>query len=187
MLPICLTSVVESRNGCSGQLELWIGKFAAGADSHALADLYHCTSAAVYAFALSIVKNTYDAEDVLHDCYVKVFSAAQTYRPCGKPMAWIMAIARNLCLHKLREHQRTADFPAENWEEALEAQETISHEDRIIIRECMNRLSEEERQIVVLHAASGFKHREIAQVLELPLPTVLSKYHRAIKKIQKYL
>jgi len=44
-------------------------------------------------------------------------------------------------------------------------------------------LTEEERTIVLLHAVSGFKHREIAQFLSKPLATVLSKYRRAIKKI----
>ena len=48
-------------------------------------------------------------------------------------------------------------------------------------------LSDTERQIVVLHAVSGFKHREIAAMLNLPLPTVLSKYNRAIKKLRSQL
>ena len=51
----------------------------------------------------------------------------------------------------------------------------------------MTRLSDEERQIVVLHAVAGFKHREIADIVELPLPTVLSKYHRALKKLRAFL
>jgi RNA polymerase sigma-70 factor (ECF subfamily) len=51
----------------------------------------------------------------------------------------------------------------------------------------MERLSDEERQIIVLHAVAGFKHREIGEMLDLALPTVLSKYHRAIKKLRAYL
>ena len=50
-----------------------------------------------------------------------------------------------------------------------------------------DRLSDEERQIVVLHAAAGFRHREIADMLGLPLPTVLSKYHRTLKKLRTFL
>ena len=45
-------------------------------------------------------------------------------------------------------------------------------------------LGAEERQIVLLHAVAGLKHREIAQLLELPLSTVLSKYHRGLKKLR---
>ena len=48
-------------------------------------------------------------------------------------------------------------------------------------------LGEEERQIVLLHAVTGLKHREIAALLELPLSTVLSKYHRALKKLREQL
>ena len=61
----------------------------------------------------------------------------------------------------------------------------VSQEDRLMLRMVLQVLSEEELQIVMLHAVAGCKHREIAQLLELPLPTVLSKYHRALKKLRK--
>lgn len=48
----------------------------------------------------------------------------------------------------------------------------------------MTGLSDQERQVVLLHAVTGLKHREIAALLELPLPTVLSKYSRALKKLR---
>lgn len=48
-------------------------------------------------------------------------------------------------------------------------------------------LSREECQIIVLHAVSGLKHREISEVLQIPLSTVLSKYNRGIKKLRKQL
>ena len=51
----------------------------------------------------------------------------------------------------------------------------------------MTVLSEEERQIVLLHAVSGMKHRELSELLELPLSTVLSKYARALAKLKKAL
>ena len=53
-----------------------------------------------------------------------------------------------------------------------------------VTQEALARLSPEERQIVLLHAAAGLKHREIARLLELPLSTVLSKYHRGLKKLK---
>ena len=51
----------------------------------------------------------------------------------------------------------------------------------------MNHLSDEERQIVVLHAVAGFKHREIADLTGLSLTGVLSKYSRALKKLKQYM
>ena len=47
------------------------------------------------------------------------------------------------------------------------------------------KLSQEERQIVVLHVVAGLKHREVAALLELPLSTVLNKYNRSLKKLEK--
>ena len=46
------------------------------------------------------------------------------------------------------------------------------------------KLTDEERQIIVLHVVSGFKHREIAKMMNLPVGTVLSKYKRTINKLQ---
>ena len=85
---------------------------------------------------------------------------------------------------KLREYKKKSDIPKEDWEFYLDSHDNISYEDKLVIRDCMNKLSDEERQIVVLHAVSGFKHREIADILEIPLSTVLSKYSRAVKKFK---
>lgn len=58
---------------------------------------------------------------------------------------------------------------------------------RHVLRAALSVLSEQERQVVMLHAVTGLKHREIAQLLELPLATVLSKYRRALKKLNLLL
>ncbi len=153
----------------------------------ALESLYRLTSASVYGYALSVLKNRQDAEDVLHDCYVRLYQAAGSYRSCGKPMAWIITVARNLCLLKLRGRGKTEDLSEEKWEDTAGPQVDGDADDRLLLTQCMTRLSDEERQIVVLHAAAGFRHREIADMLDLPLPTVLSKYHRALKKLRTFL
>ena len=63
--------------------------------------------------------------------------------------------------------------------------ESDSMLDRMVLEAAMSVLDAEERQIVVLHAMTGFKHREIAEILDLPTGTVLSKYNRALKKMRK--
>lgn len=181
---IYLTSVNEIMSAEAAETDACLAGVAQK-DSEALERLYHLTSAAVYGLALSTLKNTHDAEDVLHDCYVSIWSAAGQYRSAGKPLAWILTITRNLCLMKLRERKRSAEVPQEDWEDYLVACEGMSSEDKLTVTECMSLLSDEERQIVVLHAVAGFRHREIAQVLSLPLATVLSKYSRAVKKLKK--
>ena len=168
------------------QLDQWIAEIARG-KTEALASLYQETSASVYAYALSVLKNSHDAEDVLHDCYLNIWNAAASYRTSGKPMAWILTIAKNLCLKQLRLRSRTEELPEEAWKDSLAFSEEMTADDKLVLQQCMEELSDTERQILVLHAISGFKHREIAACLEIPLPTVLSKYHRAIKKMKAKL
>ena len=56
-----------------------------------------------------------------------------------------------------------------------------------MIKAAMETLADDERQIIMLHAVGGMKHIEIAKIMGLPLSTVLSKYSRAKKKLQKTL
>ena len=156
-------------------------------DTQALCRLYEHTRTAVYGFALSILKKPADAEDVLQDTYIRLFHAAGRYVPQGKPMAFIFTITRNLARMRLRQTQHTAAVTDEEWERFGEDRPAFTPEDRLVLRAAMEALSDEERQIVALHALFGFRHREIAEVLELPLATVLSKYHRALKKLRSRL
>lgn len=88
---------------------------------------------------------------------------------------------------RLRERKRSSDLPQEDWERYLDGREKMTPEDRLVLTQCMKQLTDQERQIVMLHAVAGFKHREIAELLELPLSTVLSKYRRALKKLRHSL
>ncbi len=153
-------------------------------DMEAFHQLYESASSSIYGFALSITKHAQDAEDVLQDTFLTVHRSAAGYQPMGKPMAWILTIARNHARMRLRSNSKTAgcdDLQLQS-DEALARIEAV--ENRILIRGLMTALDSEERQIVMLHAVSGLKNREIAALLELPLNTVLSKYHRAIKKLR---
>lgn len=182
------SSLTQTRHSIpdSDALEACMGGIQRG-ETDALAELYDRTRIPVYSFALSILKHAADAEDVLHDCYLNVYANAAVYRPQGKPLAWILTITRNLCLKKLRERSRTADAPPEDWERLMADRPATTAEDRWVITACMQQLSDQERQIVTLHAVAGFKHREIAQMLDLGLSTVLSKYRRALRKLGQWM
>ena len=182
-----LMSVTEPLpNDRDRKLDTYIQLIAEGSRD-ALASLYHHTRTSIYAFALSVLRDPHDAEDVLQDTYLSIHSSAAGYRSAGKPMAWILTIAKNLCLMRLREQKRTVSIDAEDWDRYLEASCEMNADDRIILTQCMSRLSQEEQQIITLHTVAGFKHREIAQFLGMPLATVLSKYHRGLKKLRAYL
>lgn len=159
-------------------------RMAAG-DGAAFKELYEETASAVYGFALSILKNKHDAEDVMHDAFIKVYTAAVTYKPMGKPLAWILTIVRNLCYTKMRAGSVCEDIS--EYEDLTSSGEQDSVLDKMILQEALSKLEFEERQIVVLHSLTGLKHREIAEILELPTGTVLSKYNRSIKKLKKQL
>ena len=178
----CMT-VAEPDPDADAALEDCIARIAGG-DKDALADLYSRTRPAVYGFALSILKNEHDAEDVLHDAYLQIWQAAGSYQGQGKPMAWILTITRNLALSRLRQQSRTEPLTMEDWQDRFADRETVSHEDRMALSALLAALEDTERQIVALHALSGLKHREIAEMMKMPLPTVLSKYHRAMKKLR---
>lgn len=168
------------------ELERLLSGVAAG-DREALAQLYSRTRTAVYGLALSYLKNAQDAQDVTQDTFVRVWDCAHQYRPQGSPMGWLLAVARNLALMKLRQGTRQAELDEKEWDAIPDDSAGLLPEDRVILQTALAALDDRERQVVLLHAVTGLKHREIAALLELPLATVLSKYHRALKKLRVQL
>ena len=159
----------------------------AGGERDALAALYQRTRTAVYGLALSYLKNAQDAQDLTQDVYLQVWDCAEQYRPTGSPMGWLLTVCRNLCLMRMRREERHAALSEEEWD-AIPTQECgLDADERALLQGALARLADEERRIVLLHAVTGMKHREIAALLELPLPTVLSTYHRALTKIRSSL
>ena len=168
---------------CAEQLEPLLAGLAAG-DRDSLAELYRRTRAAVYGLALSYLKNSQDAEDVTQDTFVRAWEKAAQYQRQGKPLQWLLAIARNLSLMKLRQGARHEQLDEEEWDAIPADSPAVTPEDRQILQTALATLADQERQVVLLHAVTGLKHREIAALLQIPLATVLSKYHRALKKLR---
>ncbi len=153
-------------------------------DKEALSTLYNHTKTSVYGFALSILKNIHEAEDVLQEVYIKIYENASFYQANGKPLAWILTITKNLALMKLRKNKNHVNL--DELHEILTDHKNVDEaENQVLLTSVFEHISDEERNILILHSVSGFKHREIAKMLEIPLTTVLSKYNRAIKKIKK--
>lgn len=156
-------------------------------DREALARLYEETRGAVYAAALGVLGNHHEAQDVTQEAFVRLWENAPGYRSQGSPMAWMLTITRNLALMSLRREGRKGELSPEEWEAIPAGEEQEAAEDRMALREALEALDSEERQIILLHAVSGLKHREIAALMEWPLSTVLSKYQRGLKKLKKQL
>jgi len=164
-------------------IEKNLRKIAKG-NTDAIGEIYELTQSSLYGYILSILKNPEDAQDVMQDTYVKICQSAGLYTAQGKPMAWIFTIARNLSLMKLRGQSRYTDMEDFEWEQITSGNSDFGVEDRMVLEAALSGISEEESQIVMLHAVGGMKHREIAEMYNMPLATVLSKYNRAIKKLQ---
>lgn len=187
MLILLETMAEECRQATAPErLEPLMLRMQAG-EQAALAELYRRIRTAVYGLALSYLKHTHDAEDVTQDTFVRVWERIPQYQPRGTPLAWVLTIARNLALMKLRERGKTEELEPEAWERIAADSPLVTAEDRRVLQAALAALSDEERQVVTLHAVTGWKHKEIAALLELPLSTVLSKYRRALQKLRAIL
>ena len=100
-------------------------------------------------------------------------------------MAWMMKIAKNLFLMKYRKEQKMQVVRYEELSNELGFQDMSNVENRMVLEKMFELLNVEERNLLILHDVSGLKHREIAKLLDMPLGTVISRYNRGIKKLQK--
>lgn len=180
-------AVLEEGSKASSTVDDKLIKDIAKGSMEALHTLYEKTHKSVYAFALSITKNTHDAEDILQDTFLKIYQKAADYTSYGKPMAWIFTIARNFALMKIRDGKKEGSLEDDNDlpEQDFSFVEDLS--ERIILKTTINKLDDNERMILLLHAVAGLKNREIAELLDMSINTVLSKYNRTVRKMQKYL
>ncbi|HBC31118.1 MAG TPA: RNA polymerase sigma factor [Clostridiales bacterium] len=156
-------------------------------DPIAFEELYRLTEKTVYAYLLSILKNHDMVQDVMQDTYLKIRSAAHLYKPQGKPLAWIFTVARNLALMKIRTNKRYVNTEFSYMENDINFSYLTDDDDKFVLQMALKILNEQERKVILLHAVSGLKHREIASNLSIPLSTVLSQYHRGLRKLRKHL
>lgn len=169
--------------------EVLLNKVGTG-DQEAFRQLYQNTDRSIYGFILSIVKNPQDAEEIMQETYIKVWTSAAGYKSQGKPLAWMFTIARNLCYMRFRDQKHESDIGLSDLSEMETGEfcpQIENAADKVVLHAALHILKEEERQIVLLHTAAGLKHREIAADLGMPLATVLSKYNRAMKKLKNHL
>ncbi len=158
-------------------------------DRNGLRDIYDAYGNMIYSLFLGKVHRHQDAEDLTSDFFLKLWSAADTYRAGSGHKRWLHVIARNLAIDHLRRHGR--EIPVENAAEvnATALTETVTAEDSVLgdmqTAHILSSLSEDEREIVQLHVAAELTFREIAAILKRPLGTIAWKYRNAMGKLQK--
>ena len=152
-------------------------------DKGAFSRFYAETARGVFAFLYGYYRAYHRTEDATQDVYLKALKNVASYRPGTDARAWLLQIAKNTALNDLKRERREAYLPEEEFERILRGERAETSAFEALERA----LNERERDIVLLHVLWGFKHREIAEQLGLPLGTVTSKYKDAIAKLKKFL
>ncbi len=153
-------------------------------DEQAFEDIYNDTKRGLFAFILSLCRDYHTAEDMLQTSYIRLRTSIASYKDGANAYAWLYTIARNATLNEINKRKRELSVDVE--QSAASFGTYTLDEDGSPVTAVMNRvLNETERQIVTLHVISGFKHREIAELLEKPVGTVLWAYNNALGKMRK--
>ena len=151
-------------------------------DKKAFEELYRDLYVPVYTIIFRIIWDKMLSEDILQEVFVKLFLLAKL--PTQNPRAYIFQIARNLAIDYVRKQSQHISI--DDVSDAVH-QSAPDYSTRMDIDNALKSLQAQECQIVTLHVIGELKFREISELMQIPLGTVLWKYHRAIDKLQKKL
>jgi RNA polymerase sigma-70 factor, ECF subfamily len=148
---------------------------------------------AAYNLARWLVHDDHDAQDVVQEAYLRAVRFASGFRG-GDPRAWILAIVRNTAFTWLRRNRgpnQPTEFDekehgGESEPHGLEA-EAVRKADGAMIREALEELAEEFREVIVLRDIEGLSYKEIATAADVPIGTVMSRLARARGKLARSL
>lgn len=136
--------------------------------------LYEQYKNGIYRYALSIMKDSREAEDILHDTFVKVLSDGLRCAS-GKEQAWLYRVARNLCFDRLRRAKK----------EQPQTQLPEDPENRYAYIDLIASLSPQEQELVTLKIVGGLSHGEIGQILGITAKAAQKRYERAIATLRE--
>ncbi|MDO5736750.1 MAG: sigma-70 family RNA polymerase sigma factor [Propionibacteriaceae bacterium] len=156
----------------------------------------------LYAAALRMTRNPADAEDVVQEAYAKAFAAQSTFTPGTNLKAWLYRILTNTYINTYRKAQRTprtsSDAGVEDWHLARAAShdstglrsaemEALDLTPDSVVSDAMNALPENFRMAVYLSDVEGFSYKEIAEIMETPIGTVMSRLNRGRSLLRQSL
>jgi RNA polymerase sigma-70 factor (ECF subfamily) len=144
----------------------------------------------VYTLARYLLRDAHDAEDAVQECYLRALKHFDSYRgPAIKP--WLFAILRNVCRAEFARRANSAISPVEDiaeheqatplWRETEDTPEeqVLRRRDATAIQRLVAALAEPFRETFVLREIQNLSYREIADVVDAPVGTVMSRLARA--------
>ena len=173
----------------------YIHKIAMG-DMESLETLYEQHKVRVYRLALSMLGDSYLAEDVTQETFLRVQEHASSYRRNISEAAWIATIARNLSYDHLRKRNRETTQSLEQDTEAKsplatalekQAAENTSDASDLYYLDLIAPLAPEEREIVNLRILADLSWKEIGQIMGRQADACRKRYQRALEKLEHRL
>ena len=143
--------------------------------------------ARVYAVASSYMRNAEEARDVAQEIFVRVYERVESFHEDRAFLPWILRVSRNVCIDALRRQKarpRATDVLSEETVQVASAgptpeETTASGSARDLLYRAMDRMSDSDREILMLKEIQGLKVEEIANLLKIPIGTVKSRCNRA--------
>lgn len=158
----------------------------------------------LYSGALRMTRNPADAEDLVQETYLKAYRAFGSFQEGTNLKAWLYRILTNTFINTYRAKKRRPDesdldevedlylYRRLGGLEAVEAgrsaeDELLDHVTDVEVKQAIESLPEQFRVAVLLADVEGFSYKEIAEILDIPIGTVMSRLHRGRKGLQKRL
>ena len=159
--------------------------------------LYSCYIDGLFGYAMVLTRNPAEAADLVQETYVRALKAKESLRHGSNLKSWMFTILRNIWLNQLRHkrsapqivelegHEGIADMAIETSEDPHA--QYVSKMEQKEVRNAIQQLPAEFREIIVLREYEELSYQEIAAMLECPAGTVMSRLARARSKLRVLL
>lgn len=167
-----------------------LSRIAEGSEA-ALSEFYRANERTVYAFAMSRLRNEFEASECLNEVMLEVWKHAGRYEGRSKVSTWLLGIANHKVLDKLRQRGRhdmvevDEQLPDENSTSVFDA--LAGADDAEIVRRCLEGLSDTHRQVIHLAFFEDMAYEDIAHVAGCPAGTVKTRVFHAKQRMKDCL